>query len=183
MGLLTFGINVTLDGCVDHRMGIVDAEMMRFWTRLMDASGAMLWGRTVYEMMEEAWPAVARDTKAPRMMRDWARKLCAKPKYVVSTSRRDFTWENSFHLGGELRGAVTRLKKKTPRGVLVGSPALAVKLEKLGLIDEYRFLVHPVIAGQGPTLYEGAERRQLQLVSAQRMKSGVMALHYRKKKG
>jgi dihydrofolate reductase len=182
MGLLTFAINVTLDGCVDHRVGIVDDQMMRFWTKIMDAYGAMLYGRTTYELMEDAWPAIARDKKAPRAMRDWARKLEAKPKYVVSTTRRNFPWNNTFHVDGDLRDAVKRLKKKTPRGVLVGSPALSSTLVRLGLVDEYRLLVHPVLAGHGPTLFQGLDRvRQLELLTTTRLKSGVMAMNYRRK--
>ncbi|MES1147629.1 MAG: deaminase, partial [Bradyrhizobium guangdongense] len=85
MGLLIFSTNVTLDGCVDHQEGIVDDETHAFFTRLMDESGAMLWGRATYEMMESYWPAVARgEAEAPPSMREWAVKLDAKPKYVVS---------------------------------------------------------------------------------------------------
>ena len=101
MGLLTFSINVTLDGCVDHEEGIADDETHAFFTRLMDESGAMLWGRVTYEMMESYWPAVARgDVPAPPAMREWAVKLEAKPKYVVSSTRKDFPWTNSHHLAG-----------------------------------------------------------------------------------
>ncbi|MBX3673300.1 MAG: dihydrofolate reductase family protein [Burkholderiales bacterium] len=86
MGLLTFSINVTLDGCVDHREGVADEETHAFFTALMDEGGAMLWGRATYEMMESCWPAVARgDVAAPPAMREWAAKLEAKPKYVVSS--------------------------------------------------------------------------------------------------
>ena len=180
MGLLTFALNVTLDGCCDHREGIADDEMLDYFTGLMDAAGAMLWGRVTYELMESAWPAVARDDKAPRAMRDWARKLEAKPKYVVSASRRDFPWSNTFRVEGDLHGAVRQLKERTPAGVLVGSPMLSAALEGLGLIDEYRLIVHPILAGHGPTLFQGLERsRHLVLVSMNRLKSGVMALHYR----
>lgn len=91
MGLLTFSINITLDGCVDHREGIADDETHAFFTQLLDENGAMLWGRVTYEMMENYWPAVARgEVGAPRAIRDWAVKLDAKPKYVVSTKRRSF---------------------------------------------------------------------------------------------
>lgn len=91
MGLLTFSINVTLDGCVDHREGIADDETHAHFTRLLQESGAMLWGRTTYEMMEDAWPAVARgEVDAPRALYDWAVALDAKPKYVVSSTREDF---------------------------------------------------------------------------------------------
>ena len=105
MGLLTFSINVTLDGCVDHQEGIADDETHAFFTRLMDEGGAMLWGRVTYEMMESYWPAVARgDEEAPPAMREWAVKLEAKPKYVVSSTRKDFPWTNSHHIAGDLAG-------------------------------------------------------------------------------
>src|SRR5688572_22817514 len=110
MGLLTFTINVTLDGCVDHNEGIADDETRAFFTRLMDESGAMLWGRVTYEMMEGYWPAVARDGEASPAMREWALKLEAKPKYVVSSSRTDFPWFNSHHIAGDLRAGVQGLK-------------------------------------------------------------------------
>jgi dihydrofolate reductase len=182
MGLLTFGHNVTLDGCCDHRMGIADDELHDHFTELMDAAGAMLWGRVTYEMMESAWPAVARDETAPRATREWARKLDDKPKYVVSSSRRDFPWKNTFRVEGDLHQAVRQLKEKTPHGVLVGSPMLSAALERMGLIDEYRLVLHPVLAGRGPTLFQGLEpSRRLELVSTKRLTSGALALHYRRK--
>lgn len=184
MGLLTFGLNATLDGCVDHTQGIVDDALHDHWTALMDQSGAMLFGRNTYELMEGAWPAVARDEAAPRAMREWAQKLEAKAKYVVSSSRRDFPWQNTIRVEGDLREAITALKAKTERGVLVGAPKLATALEELGLIDEYRLVIHPVISGRGPTLFHGvAGRRELELVSTQRFESGVQALHFRRKAG
>lgn len=182
MGLLTFGLNVTLDGCVDHTQGIVDDELHDYWTQLMDQSGAMLFGRTTYEMMEEAWPPIARDEKAPRAMREWAQKLEAKPKYVVSSTRSDFPWQNTTKVEGDLREAIAALKSKTERGVLVGAPKLSSALEELGLIDEYRIVLHPVFSGRGPTLFHGlSSRRELELVSTQRFGSGVQALHFRRK--
>ena len=154
MGLLTFSINVTLDGCVDHQEGIADDETHAFFTRLMDENGAMLWGRVTYEMMESHWPAVARgDVEAAPAMREWAVRLEAKPKYVVSRSRKDFPWTHSHHLAGDLRTAIQTLKDATPDGVLLGSGQLAVELDRMDLIDEYQLLVHPRIAGHGPTLY------------------------------
>ena len=186
MGLLTFSINLTLDGCVDHREGIVDDETHAFFIRLMDESGAMLWGRTTYEMMEGAWPAVARgDTEAPPALREWAVKLEAKPKYVVSATRRDFPWTNSHHIGGDLRAGVQKLKDTTPDGVLLGSGKLATELDRMDLIDEYKFLVHPRIAGHGPTLYEGGlpGTRQLELISATALHDGAIAMHYRRTRG
>jgi dihydrofolate reductase len=182
MGLLTFGLNVTLDGCIDHTQGIADDELHDYWAQLMDQSGAMLFGRNTYELMEAAWPAVARDENAPRAMREWAQKLDAKTKYVVSQSRSEFPWQNTIRVQGDLREAISALKAKTARGILVGAPQLSAALEELGLVDDYRILVHPVISGRGPTLFHGlSSARQLELVSTQRFKSGVQALHLRRR--
>jgi dihydrofolate reductase len=182
MGLLTFALNVTLDGCCDHREGVVDDELHRYWTRAMDAAGAMLFGRRTYELMEEAWPQVARDPTADRASRAWARKLEAKPKYVVSRTRRDFPWSNTHHVKGDLAREVKALKKATPRGVLVGSPALSAALQRLDLFDEYRLVVHPVVAGHGPYLFSGLKPSlRLELVSTRRFRSGLVALHYRRR--
>ena len=137
MGLLTFSINVTLDGCVDHQEGIADDETHALFTRLMDEGGAMLWGRVTYEMMESFWPAVARgDEEAPPAIREWAVKLEAKPKYVVSSTRKDFPWTNSHHVTGDLRTSVQTLKDATPAGVLLGSGKLATELNRPALIDD-----------------------------------------------
>ena len=182
MGRLTFALNVTLDGCCDHRVGVADDEMHRYWTRVMDASGAMLFGRRTYELMEDAWPQVARDPQAKPADRNWAKKLEAKPKYVVSTTRRDFPWHNTHHMEGDLAQAVTALKEATPRGVLVGSPQLSAELHRLELVDEYLFVVHPVVAGHGPYVFAGLQAaQQLAFVASKKLKSGIVALHYRRR--
>jgi dihydrofolate reductase len=186
MGLLTFTINITLDGCVDHREGIVDDETHAFFTRLMDEGGAMLWGRVTYEMMESYWPAVARgEQEAPAAMRAWAVKLEAKPKYVVSSTRTDYRWTNSHPIVGDLRTSVQKLKDATPAGVLLCSGMLATELDRLDLIDEYKFLLHPRVAGHGPTLYQMGlpSTRRLELVSATPLRNGAVALHYRRARG
>jgi dihydrofolate reductase len=183
MGLLTFSINLTLDGCVDHQEGIADDETHAFFTRLMVEGGAMLWGRVTYEMMESYWPAVACGAAdALPAMREWAVKLEAKPKYVVSSKRTHFPWTNSHHIAGDLRSGVQKLKDATPNGVLLGSCKLAAALGRLDLIDEYKLLVHPRIAGHGPTLYESGlpGTRRLALVSAKLLRNGAVALHYRR---
>jgi dihydrofolate reductase len=183
MGILTFSINVTLDGCIDHQEGIADDETHAFFTRLMDENGAILWGRVTYEMMESYWPAVARgDVEAPQAMRDWAIKLESKAKYVVSSTRKEFPWTNSHLITGDLRAGVQQLKDTTPDGVLLGSGKLATELDRLDLIDEYRLLVHPRIVGHGPILYENGlpSTRRLVLVTAKSLRNGVVALHYRR---
>ncbi|MCL4870839.1 MAG: dihydrofolate reductase family protein [Anaerolineae bacterium] len=183
MGSLTFTINVTLDGCIDHQEGIADDETRAYFTRLMDESGAILWGRITYEMMESYWPAVVcGNVEAPSAMRDWAIKLEAKPKYVVSATRNDFPWSNSHHIVGDLRLGILELKEATSAGVLLGSCKLATELDRLDLIDEYRLLVHPRIAGHGPTLYESGlpSTRRLDLISVKPFRNGAVAMHYRR---
>ncbi len=185
MGTLTFATNVTLDGCVDHEVGVADEETHAWFTRLMAGSGALLWGRVTYEMMEAHWPAVARgDVAATPAVRDWAVALEAKAKHVVSSTRQDLPWRNSHLVRGDLRRGVQALKDATPDGVLLGSVSLAAALDRLGLVDEYRFLVHPRIAGHGPTLYESGlpEVRRLELVSAEPLRSGPVAVHYRRER-
>ena len=186
MGILTFSLNVTLDGCVDHREGIADGETHAFFTALMNGAGAMLWGRTTYEMMESYWPAVARgDVKAPPPVLEWAAQLETKQKYVVSSTRTDFPWINTHHITGDLLSGVTKLKDATPAGVLLGSGKLATALDRLELIDEYIFLIHPRIAGHGPTLYQSglANTRRLELVSVKPLSNGAVAMHYRRPRG
>lgn len=183
MGTLTFSINVMLDGCIDHQEGVADDETHAYFTALLDEAGAMLWGRTTYEMMESAWPAVARgDVDASPALRAWATTLEDTPKYVVSSTRSDFPWSNSHRLEGDLRAAVQDLKDRTPDGVLLGSGRLAAGLDRLDLIDEYKFLVHPRIAGHGPTLFHGLidRTRRLELISAEPMRNGAIAAHYRR---
>lgn len=183
MGVLTFSFNVTLDGCVDHQEGIADDETHAYYTQLLHDNGAMLWGRVTYELMEAYWPAVARgDVDAPEALRAWAVALDAKPKYVVSSTRAQFPWANSHHVDGDLREGVQRIKDATPAGVLLGSGTLATALDRLDLIDEYRLMVHPMIAGHGPTLHQGGlpATRRLELLSAEPLRNGAVAMHYRR---
>ncbi len=186
MGLLTFCLNVTLDGCVDHREGIADDETHAFFTRLMDNNGAMLWGRITYEMMENYWPMVARgEVEAPPTIREWAVKLETKPKYVVSSIRNEFPWTNTTCISGDVQKGVQKIKDMTPDGLLLGSGKLATELDRLDLIDEYVFLVHPRIAGHGPSLYgTGLPRtRRLDLISSTPLRNGAVAMHYRCESG
>lgn len=183
MGLLTFSLNLTLDGCIDHQEGIADDETHSFFSHLMDASGAMLWGRVTYELMESYWPAVARgDVEVSAAVREWAVMLQTKQKCVVSSTRTEFPWTNSHLIAGDLRTAVQKLKDATPAGVLLGSGKLATELDRLDLIDQYIFLVHPRIAGHGPTLYQSGlpSTRRLELVAATPFRNGAVALHYRR---
>ena len=125
------------------------------------------------------------DKAASPALREWAVKLEAKPKHVVSSTRTDFPWTNSHHITGDVRASVQKLKDATPAGVLLGSGKLATELDRLELIDDYKFLVHPRIAGHGPTLHQGElpSTRRLELVSLTPLRNGAVAMHNRRMRG
>ncbi|MFZ0989274.1 MAG: hypothetical protein WAN27_16270 [Xanthobacteraceae bacterium] len=139
MGLLTFALNVTLDGCCDHREMVDDDEMLRYWTRVMDAAGAMLFGRRTYELMEDAWPQVARDPKATPSNQDWAKKLEAKPKYVVSTTRRDFPWSIARgDCDGHRRRLAWTWSLVLRKGAFLECPLLLIRTSASAPLDNVR---------------------------------------------
>ena len=158
MGILTFSLNVTLDGCVDHQEGIADDETHAFFTGMLDEAGAMLWGRTTYEMMEEAWPPIARgEVEASPALRDWAVKLDAKPKYVVSSTRTDFPWVNSHHLAGDLGTAVRALlsAQRLRRALYAGDDT--TDLDAFRALDGLELGVRvAVVTPEAPVLLRGA---------------------------
>ena len=146
----------------------------------------MLWGRITYEMMEKATGrrSLAATWRHRRRYAEWAVKLDAKPRSYVVSSTRTFPWANSHHIAGDLRTAYRAKRTRLRPGVLLGSGKLATELDRLDLIDEYQFLVHPRIAGHGPTLYQGGlpSARRLELVSAKPSRNGAVAMHYRRER-
>lgn len=183
MRTLRYSINITLDGCCDHEAGITpDEESMRYWTAEVERADAMLLGRVTYEMMESAWRRPATGTW-PDWMEDWeipfAETIDRAKKYVVSSTLNSVDW-NAELLQGDLGHAVQQLKQGPGEALSVGGVTLPLALADLGLIDEYEFLVQPVLAGHGPTLLAGLrERLELELVDRHEFRSGAVALRYR----
>lgn len=180
---LRYSINVTLDGCVDHEAGVMpDEESMRFWTEQMAAADALLFGRVTYELMESAWRRPESGVW-PDWMQPWeipfAEAIDRTPKYVVSSTLDRVDW-NAELLRGDLGDAVRELKSRPGLGLWVGGVTLPLALANLGLIDEFEFVVQPVLAGHGPTLMAGLrERVELQLVDRIGFRSGSVAVRYR----
>ncbi len=180
---LRHSINVSLDGCCHHEAGLPpDEESMQFWTTVMGRADALLFGRVTYEMMESAWRRPATG-EWPDWMGEWevpfAETIDRAKKYVVSTTLRGVDW-NAELVRGDVGRAVQRLKQEPGEGLWVGGVTLPTALADLGLIDEYEFLVHPVLAGHGPTLLAGLrERIQLELVDRQEFRSGAVAMRFR----
>ena len=179
---LRFSINVTLDGCCDHREGIADEELHRHAAENIAQADALLFGRVTYQMMEDAWRQPARTGVRPDWMPPWmepfARTIDAAKKYVVSSTLDRVDW-NAELVHGDLGKAVQKLKRESGKGLFTGGVKLPLALAELGLIDEYEFVVHPRIAGHGPTLFAGLTKRiDLKLVSRLEFGSGAVAMRY-----
>jgi dihydrofolate reductase len=178
---LRYSINVTLDGCCDHRVGHPDEELHRYWAAEMERADALLFGRVTYEMMEEAWRLPTPGTR-PDWMPEWmvpfAESIDGAKKYVVSGTLDRVDW-NAELVRGDLATAIQQLKQEPGDGLFVGGVTLPLALADLGLIDEYEFVVLPILAGHGPTLFAGlSERIELRLVGRREFRSGAVALRY-----
>jgi len=178
---LRYSINVTLDGCCDHQVGVPDEELHRHFADELARADALLFGRVTYQMMEEAWRRPATGTW-PEWMADWtipfAETIDRAEKYVVSSTLDQVDW-NAELVKGDLAEAVQQLKQEPGRGLFVGGVTLPLALAELGLIDEYEFVVQPILAGHGPTLFAGlSERLELKLVGRQEFRAGAVALRY-----
>jgi len=179
---LRYSINVTLDGCCDHRAMVADEELHRRAAENIARADALLLGRVTYEMMEAAWKAPAqtgvRPDRMPPWMEPFARTIDAAKKYVVSSTLERVDW-NAELVRGDLGTAVRQLKRESGKGLLVGGVKLPLALTELGLIDEYEFVVHPRLAGHGPTLFAGLSKYvDLKLVSRLEFGSGAVAMRY-----
>jgi dihydrofolate reductase len=179
---LRYSINVTLDGCCDHRAGIADEELHRHAAENIARADALLFGRVIYQMMEDAWRAPAQTGVRPDWMPPWmlpfAKTIDGAKKYVVSSTLDRVDW-NAELLRGDLEKNVRQLKQEPGNGLFVGGVRFAQALAELGLIDEYEFIVHPRLAGHGPTLFAGLSKPvDLKLVSRLEFKSGAVAMRY-----
>ena len=175
---LRYSINVTLDGCCDHRAGIPDEETHRHATEIIGQADALLFGRVTYEMMESAWRPPGQMDAMPDWTAPFGRTIDAAQKYVVSSTLDRVDW-NAELLRGDLGEAVQQLKREPGKGLFVGGVKLPLALAELGLIDEYEFVVQPRIAGHGPTLFAGLSKHlDLKLVGRLEFGSGVVALRY-----
>jgi dihydrofolate reductase len=179
---LRYSINVTLDGCCDHRAIPADEDLHRHAAENLAQADALLFGRVTYEMMEAAWRLPARTGVRPDWMADWmepfARTIDSARKYVVSSTLDRVDW-NAELVRGDLGKAVQQLKQESGKGLLVGGLQLPLALAELGLIDEYEFVVQPRLAGHGPTLFHGLSTYvDLKLVHRLEFASGAVAMRY-----
>ena len=179
---LRYSINITLDGCCDHRAIVPDEELHRHAAENIAQADALLFGRVTYEMMESAWRSPAWTGVRQDWMEPFARTIDAAKKYVVSSTLDRVDW-NAELVRGDLGTAVQQLKRESGKGLLLGGVKLPLALAELGLIDEYEFVVHPRLAGHGPTLFTGLSKHvDLRLVSRLEFDSGAVAMQYEPRK-
>jgi len=182
---LIFGINITLDGCCDHTKGIADEEIHDYFTELLRDVDVLVYGRKTYQLMVPFWPDVAKNHSAPtKAMNDFAEAFDSVGKIIVFSKSLDrVEGKNTSIIRTNLRDEILKLKQEPGKNILVGGVDLPSQLIALGLIDEYRFVVQPLLVGEGRRLLEGIslpERLQLKLVESKILKSGSVALRYLK---
>jgi len=178
-----FAINTTLDGCVDHTKQIADEETHEYFTQLMRDVDLLVFGRKTYQLMVPFWPEVAKSQSMTHAENEFARTFDSINKIVFSRSLDRVEDRNTRIVRTNLHGEILKLKQGQGKNILVGGVDIPSQLIELGLIDEYRFVVGPIVAGEGRRLLEGVslpERLQLKLVESKFFKSGCVALNYSK---
>ena len=183
MRKLIFAINTTLDGCVDHTKQFADEETHEHFTRLMREGDLLVYGRKTYELMVPFWPEVARNQSMTKASNEFARAFDSINKVVFSRTLDSADDKNTRIVRSNLRDEILKLKQEQGKNILTGGVSIPSQLIELGLVDEYHFVVGPIVAGEGRRLLEGSglqEKLQLKLVESKIFKSGCVALHYLK---
>ena len=183
MRKLIFAINTTLDGCVDHTQQFADDETHEYFTHLMRDVDLQIFGRKTYQLMVPFWPEVARSQSMTKASNDFALAFDSINKIVFSRSLDSAEDKNTRIVRANLHDEILKLKQEQGKNILVGGVDIPSQLIELGLVDEYRFVVGPIVAGEGRRLLEGVslpEKLQLKLVESKVFESGCVALRYLK---
>jgi dihydrofolate reductase len=181
MRKVVFGINVSIDGYCGHESGVAaDDELHQYFTDLLRQSDVHLLGRNTYELMYPFWHDVAVAQSEGPALNEFASEFDSIAKLVFSTTMERAEWNNTTLLRSGLREKIVELKQQPGKDIAIGSINLAAQAEEWGLIDEYHFVVHPVIAGKGPRLFKPGGGRSLTLLNSRVFGSGAVALHYKK---
>jgi dihydrofolate reductase len=178
-----FAINTTLDGCVDHTTQVADDETHEYFTDLLREVDLLVFGRITYQLMVPFWPDVAKSQSMDKASNEFARTFDSLNKIVFSRSLESAEDKNTRIVRTNLRDEILSLKQEQGKSILLGGVSVPSQLIELGLVDEYRFVVGPVVVGEGRRLLEGVslpERLQLKLVESKSFKSGCVALRYLK---
>jgi dihydrofolate reductase len=180
---LIFDINITLDGCCDHTKGIANEETHEYFTDLLRGADLLVFGRKTYELMVPFWPDLAKSQSMTKAENEFAQAFDSINKIVFSRTLESTEDRNTRIVRTNLRDEIVKLKQEPGKNILVGGVSVPSQLIALGLVDEYRFVVHPIIVGEGRRLLEGLSLQQspqLKLAESKTFKSGVVALRYLK---
>src|SRR5215467_4443284 len=180
---VVFAINITLDGCCDHTKMIGDEKIHEYFTHLLRSVDLLVFGRKTYELMVPFWPDVAKNHSMTKAANEFADTFDSINKLVFSQSLDSAEDKNTRIVRTNLRDEILKLKQEPGKNILVGGVAIPSQLIELGLVDEFRFVVQPIVAGEGRRLLEGIslqERLQLKLVESKIFNSGCVALRYLK---
>lgn len=178
-----FGINITLDGYCDHTDMIADDELHEYFTGLLHDADIELFGRKTYQLMFPYWHTVAETQSETKVVNEFAQTIDAINKIVFSKTLKSVESTNTTISRAKVEEELEKLKGQPGKDIFIGSLRIASHLTRLGMIDEYHFVVHPVVAGKGPRLFEAdglKEHLRLKLVGSKKFSSGVIALHYKK---
>ncbi len=177
---VVFAINITVDGCCGHESVVADDELHEYFTGLLQDSDIEVFGRNTYHLMYPYWHDVAVNQSETKATNAFARTFDSMQKIVFSTTLKSVEWNNTTLLHSNLQEEIVKLKGQPGKNISVGGLNIASQLAQSGLIDEYRFLVQPIVAGKGPRLFESGKNLALKLVGSKTFRSGVVALHYTK---
>jgi dihydrofolate reductase len=181
MRKVVFGINMTADGFCSHTDGIADEELHEYFTALLRNADILLSGRITYELMVPFWPDLVKNPSGEQAMDEFARVYDSLEKIVVSTTLKQVEDKHTRIVRGNIAEEVLALKKLPGRDIAIGSLSIASQLSQHDLIDEYHFVIHPIVAGKGPRMFSAAKLQdslRLILVGSKTFQSGVVALHY-----
>ena len=179
MRKVIFAINITIDGYCGHETGIADDELHEYFTGLLRESGVEIFGRNTYHLMYPYWHDVAVNGSETEVINEFARTFDSIPKIVFSTTLKSVEWNNTTLLRSNLQEEIVKLKQRPGKNISVGGLNIASQLAQSGLIDEYRFLIQPIVAGKGPRLFESGKNLTLELIGSKTFRSGVVELHYK----
>ncbi|MBK6604584.1 MAG: dihydrofolate reductase family protein [Leptospiraceae bacterium] len=183
MRKVVFGINITADGYCSHEDGIADAELHNYFTEMLRKTDVILYGRKTYQLMVPYWPDLVKNPSEDEASNDFARVFDSLDLLVFSTTLKEVSGSKTRIVRGNIAEELIALKNKPGKDIAVGSLSIASQLSDLGLIDEYHFVVQPIVAGKGPRLFETFQSKnslRLDLISTKKFQTGVIALHYKK---
>jgi len=179
MRKIIFAINTTINGSVDHTVGIADDELHDFYTDLLNSVDVVLMGRKTYQLMESFWPVAHKYPGSTQSILRFADKYNSVKKIVFSDTLKEVKWQNSKLADRNLQEIISELKNQDGKNISAGSLSIALQLLKLDLIDEFWFAVHPIVAEKGPHLFDGMDViKKLNLIDSKTLSSGVVFHHY-----